>query len=123
VLQRRTDGARGDLLVQIDPRPYEVELATCEAQMGKDQAALNNARVDLTRYQNVGGRKTRFRSSSCHTAGAGQHRMKATIKSDDAQIQSAKLTSLTADHPAPISQPRGRACACVDPGKIGSCLG
>ena len=41
----------GDLLAEIDPRPFEVQLAQAEGQLARDQAQLNNAKVDLVRYQ------------------------------------------------------------------------
>jgi membrane fusion protein, multidrug efflux system len=41
----------GDLLAELDPRPFEVQLAQAEGQAAKDEAALENARVDLRRYQ------------------------------------------------------------------------
>jgi membrane fusion protein, multidrug efflux system len=42
---------QGDLLAEIDPRPFQVQLEQAEGQMARDQALLNNARVDLVRYQ------------------------------------------------------------------------
>jgi membrane fusion protein, multidrug efflux system len=44
------DVAKGQLLAQIDPRPYEILKQQAEAQLGKDQAALEQARSDLARY-------------------------------------------------------------------------
>ena len=44
---------KGDFLAQIDPRPYQVALEQAEGQLAKDQAALENAEVDLTRYQTL----------------------------------------------------------------------
>src|SRR5262249_35351400 len=43
----------GDLLAEIDERPYQVQLTQAEGQLLKDQAALNNARTDLERYQTL----------------------------------------------------------------------
>src|SRR6476619_7192293 len=40
---------QGDRLAQIDPRPFQVQLEQAEGQLGRDQAQLSNARVDLTR--------------------------------------------------------------------------
>ena len=45
---------QGDLLMQIDPRPFQVQLLQAEGQLAKDQAALKNARMDLERYQYPG---------------------------------------------------------------------
>ena len=44
---------RGDLLAEIDPRPFQVQLEQAQGQLARDQAQLANARVDLTRYQTL----------------------------------------------------------------------
>src|SRR5256712_5326192 len=41
---------QGDLLAEIDPRPFQVQLAQAEGQLAQDDAQLKNARVDLERY-------------------------------------------------------------------------
>ena len=41
---------KGDLLIQIDPRPYQVALENAEGALARDKALLANARVDLERY-------------------------------------------------------------------------
>lgn len=41
----------GQLLAQIDPRPYQAALAQAEGQVARDSASLTNAQQDLTRYQ------------------------------------------------------------------------
>ena len=81
---------KGDFLAQIDPRPYQVALAQAEGQLGKDQALLKNAQLDLVRYntlvaQNSVAKQTRDTQESL----VGQFR--ATIKSDQAQIDAQKL--------------------------------
>jgi membrane fusion protein, multidrug efflux system len=43
---------KNDLLAVIDPRPYVAALLQAQGQLGRDDAALKNARIDLTRYQN-----------------------------------------------------------------------
>src|SRR5580765_1033910 len=40
----------GDLLAEIDPRPFQVQLAQAEGQRARDEALLANAKVDLQRY-------------------------------------------------------------------------
>src|SRR2546422_2561047 len=40
-----------DLLFEIDPRPFQVQLEQAEGQMAKDQALLKNAKADFDRYQ------------------------------------------------------------------------
>src|SRR6204780_3143078 len=44
---------KGQLLAQIDPRPYEVALEQDKAQLARDQATLKQAQMDLTRYQTL----------------------------------------------------------------------
>jgi multidrug efflux system membrane fusion protein len=41
----------GDLLAEIDPRPFQVQLTQAEGQMAKDQAQLKDAKLDLERYK------------------------------------------------------------------------
>jgi len=41
----------GQLLAEIDPRPFQVQLAQAEGQMARDEALLVNAKVDLERYR------------------------------------------------------------------------
>src|SRR6266849_303021 len=43
----------GDLLAEIDPRPYQAQLAQFEGQMARDQALLANARIDVERYRTL----------------------------------------------------------------------
>ena len=47
---------RGDLLAEIDPRPFEVQLTQVEGQLARDQALLDNARVDLAALSDSGRR-------------------------------------------------------------------
>src|SRR5919108_966798 len=42
---------RGDLLAEIDPRPFQVQLEQSEGQLARDQAQLNDARANLARFQ------------------------------------------------------------------------
>jgi len=47
----------GDLLAEIDPRPFEVQLRQAEGQLARDQAALVGAQLDLERYESLAGLK------------------------------------------------------------------
>jgi membrane fusion protein, multidrug efflux system len=81
---------KGDFLAQIDPRPYQVALASAQAQLAKDQALLKNAQLDLVRYntlvaQNSVAKQTRDTQESL----VGQYQ--ATVKADQAQIDAQKL--------------------------------
>ena len=42
---------KGDSLLEIDPRPYQAALTQVQGQLAHDQAVLNEARIDLERYQ------------------------------------------------------------------------
>lgn len=44
---------KGELLAVVDPRPYEAALTQAQGQLARDQASLNNAHLDLKRYQNA----------------------------------------------------------------------
>ena len=42
---------KGDLLAEVDPRPYQAALTQAQGQMARDEATLRNARIDLERYR------------------------------------------------------------------------
>src|SRR5262249_55627174 len=44
---------QGELLVQIDPRPFQVAVQQQEGQLARDEATLKNARLDLARYETL----------------------------------------------------------------------
>ena len=44
---------KGDPLLDIDPRPYQAQLTQTEGQLAHDQALLNEAKIDLSRYQSA----------------------------------------------------------------------
>jgi multidrug efflux system membrane fusion protein len=92
----------GDLLAEIDSRPFQVQLAQAEGQSAKDKATLENARVDLTRYESLykGGLVPQQQVAAQATT-LGQ--VEGAIKADAAQIENAKLNLLYAKITAPIS--------------------
>ena len=80
----------GDLLAEIDARPAQVQLATAEGQLARDQSLLKNAQIDLERY------KTLFQQDSVakqqlDTQDALVRQYEATVKMDRASIDSARL--------------------------------
>lgn len=80
----------GDLLAEIDPRPYQVALTQAQGQLAKDQAALANARQDLARYQQL--IKTNLISRQELDAQAAQvHQAEGTVKADEGSVASAEL--------------------------------
>ena len=60
----------GDLLAEIDPRPFQVQLTQAEGQMVRDQALLKNAQVDLERYQVLFLRGFHSRGTTSYDYGA-----------------------------------------------------
>ncbi|HTG31310.1 MAG TPA: MdtA/MuxA family multidrug efflux RND transporter periplasmic adaptor subunit [Thermoanaerobaculia bacterium] len=80
----------GDLLADIDPRPFQVQLMQAEGQKAKDEAALHNAQVDLQRYQVLYAQDS-IAKQQLDTQAATVAQVRATIQSDQAQIESAKL--------------------------------
>lgn len=91
----------GDLLAEIDPRPAQVQLATAEGQLARDQSLLRNAQIDLERY------KTLFEQDSVakqqlDTQGALVRQYEATVKMDQAAIESARLQLVYSRITAPI---------------------
>src|ERR1700693_470996 len=81
---------QGDLLAEIDPRPFQVQLMQAEGQKAKDEAALQNARVDLARYT-VLVQEDSISRQQLDTQAATVNQLEASVKSDQAQIESAKL--------------------------------
>ena len=55
---------KGDFLVEIDPRPYQAALAQAQGQLVKDQAALEEAKMDLVRYQELVEKKSIMRQQA-----------------------------------------------------------
>ncbi len=105
----------GDLLAQIDPRPFEVQLHQAEGQLAKDEAALANAKVDLERYR-VLIKENSVSAQQLDTQAATVDQIEAAIKSDRAQVESAKLNLTYSRITAPISGVVGLRL--VDPGNI-----
>ena len=56
--QEGQDVAKGQFLAQIDPRQYEINKQQAQAQLAKDQATLDQARADLTRYTQLHEQKS-----------------------------------------------------------------
>jgi membrane fusion protein, multidrug efflux system len=106
---------QGDLLVQIDPRPYQVMLEQAEGQLAKDQATLDNARVDLVRYQKLLAQNA-IPEQQLATQKATVDSAVGAIKSDQGAIDAAKLDLVYSRITAPITGRVGLRL--VDPGNI-----
>jgi multidrug efflux system membrane fusion protein len=102
-------------LVEIDPRPFQVQLEQAEAQLLKDQAALQNARIDLERYESLIA-KNAIAQQILQTQRATVAQDEATLKTDQALIDSAKLNISYCHITAPIAGRIGLRL--VDPGNL-----
>ena len=105
----------GDLLAEIDPRPFEAQLTQAEAQLAKDAAALANARMDLERYRTLvkGGF---IPQQQMDTQASAVAQLGASIQADQGQIDSIRLQLTYTRINAPIT---GRAgLRLVDPGNM-----
>jgi multidrug efflux system membrane fusion protein len=80
----------GDLLAQLDPRPFQVQLMQAQGQRAKDEAALQNAKVDLQRYQ-ILMQEDSIPRQQLDTQAATVKQFEAALESDQAQIESARL--------------------------------
>jgi membrane fusion protein, multidrug efflux system len=81
---------QGDLLIEIDPRPYEAALALALAAREKDQALLATAETDLARYSRLVGPGYQTRQSYDEQKGLVAS-LTAAIKGDEAQIATAHV--------------------------------
>ncbi|HET9579463.1 MAG TPA: MdtA/MuxA family multidrug efflux RND transporter periplasmic adaptor subunit [Usitatibacter sp.] len=80
----------GELLAEIDPRPYQVALAQAEAQLARDEAVLRNARADLERYRML-HEKRLITVQQLDTQASLVRQHEATLKMSQAAVDSAKL--------------------------------
>jgi multidrug efflux system membrane fusion protein len=80
----------GDLLAQIDPRPYQALIEQYTGNLERDQAQLKNAQANLTRYTNLGD-KGWATPQLVETQQAQVGELQAAIKADNALIDTAKV--------------------------------
>jgi multidrug efflux system membrane fusion protein len=80
----------GDLLAQIDPRPYQALIDQYTGNLERDQAQLKNAEANLTRYTTLGD-KGWATPQLVETQQAQVGELQAAIKTDKALIDSAKV--------------------------------
>ncbi len=105
----------GDLLVQVDPRPYQVQLEQAEGQMAHDQALLADARIDLARYRTLLAQDA-IPKQQLDTQVYTVQQDEGQIKTDQANIDNAKLQLVYCRITAPISGRVGLRL--VDPGNM-----
>ncbi len=80
----------GDLLAQLDPRPYQAILDQALARKASDEAAALNARADVTRYADLASSQVASRQKVEQTR-AALAQAEAAVRGDDASIAAAQL--------------------------------
>ena len=92
----------GDLLAEIDPRPFQVQVQQAQGQLARDQALLSNALVDLERYRKLWATDS-IPKQQLDTQEALVRQYKAALETDKAQVDAAKLQLTYSRITAPIS--------------------
>src|SRR6185437_12045137 len=81
---------KGDLLAEIDSRPYEATLAQAKGQLARDEAMLKGAQVDLTRYQGLAAQNA-VPHQTLDTQIALVAQDQGTVEADRAAVKSAEV--------------------------------
>ncbi|MGH8461479.1 MAG: MdtA/MuxA family multidrug efflux RND transporter periplasmic adaptor subunit [Stenotrophobium sp.] len=105
----------GDVLAEIDPRPFQVQLEQAQGQMARDSALLQTAQLDLQRYTTLFAQDS-IAKQQLDTQASLVKQDEGAIKTDQAQIDNAKLQLVYAHVTAPASGRLGLRQ--VDPGNI-----
>lgn len=106
---------KDDLLLEIDPRPYEVQLEQAEGQLIHDEALLKDAKLDLDRYNTL-IKQDAIPQQTLDAQTALVTQYQGTIKTDQSQIDNAKLNLVYCHITSPITGRVGLRL--VDPGNI-----
>ena len=84
------DVLKGDLLFTIDPRPYEAALKQAEANLAKDNAQLENARKEVSRYEEL-VKKGYVAQQQYDQISTNAVAFEATVNADKALVENARL--------------------------------
>ena len=101
------------MLAQVDPRPYQAALLQAQGALARDQAQLDNARIDLKRYTTLLSQDS-IAAQQVDTQKALVHQYEGTIKSDEAAVATQKLNLIYCRITSPVSGRVGLRQ--VDPG-------
>ncbi len=105
----------GELLAEIDPRPFEVQLAQAQGQLARDRALMENAKVDLERYRTL-VKQDAASAQQLDTQAALVRQYEGALKTDQAQVDHARLQLGYTRITAPFSGRLGLRL--VDPGNL-----
>jgi membrane fusion protein, multidrug efflux system len=84
------DVKKGDLLAEIDPRPFEAALAQAKGQLARDEALLKGAQVDLSRYQGLAAQNA-VPHQTLDTQVALVAQDQGTVEADRGTVRSAEV--------------------------------
>jgi membrane fusion protein, multidrug efflux system len=105
----------GQLLAEIDPRAFQVQLQQAEGQLARDRALLENARIDLERYQTL-FQQDSIAKQQVDTQASLVRQYDGAIRVDVSQVDNARLQLAYSRISAPIGGRVGLRL--VDPGNI-----
>jgi multidrug efflux system membrane fusion protein len=106
---------KGDLLAKVDSRPFEVALTQAQGTLAKDKALLENARVDLTRYEGL-SKISAATQQQLDTQKSLVRQYEATVQSDQGAVAASQLNITYSRIVAPVSGKVGLRQ--VDPGNL-----
>jgi multidrug efflux system membrane fusion protein len=92
----------GDLLAELDPRPFQVALEQMEGQLAKDQATLKDARLDYGRYDEL-RKEGVVAQQQVDTQNALVGQLEGAIRADQAMIDNEKLQLVYCKITAPLT--------------------
>jgi len=106
---------QGQILAEIDPRPFEVQLQQAQGTLARDSATLANAKLDFDRYTQLLAQDA-IPKQLLDTQRAQVAQLEGNIRTDEANVNNARLQLTYAKITAPISGTIGLRL--VDPGNI-----
>jgi multidrug efflux system membrane fusion protein len=106
---------KGDVLAEIDPRPFQALLTQAEGQYQRDKALLENAKIDLSRYQTAYS-KNAIPKQQLDTQLATVQQYEGIVKNDQGVIDNAKVQLAYCSITSPLSGRVGLGL--IDPGNI-----
>ena len=93
---------QGQLLAQIDPRPYEAAVKQMEGNLRRDQALLADAKLDLTRYENL-VKEDSIAVQQLDTQRATVKQYEGTIESDEGKLNTAQVNLVYTRITSPVT--------------------
>jgi len=94
---------KGDLLVLIDPRPYQVQLDQAQAQLFKDRASLRDAQLNYQRFKDLLSESGAMSQQQVDTQKSTADQFEGAVRADQAAIDNAKLQLVYCHITAPVN--------------------